>query len=76
MENQSTALFHNETLGLEYDAGSMPITKEEVMQACNAEYRMSAIPPAKSSGRPSIMGIDYGPVNSENSHTCISIVQE
>ncbi len=76
MENQSTALFNNETLGLEYDSGAIPITKEEVIAACNPDFRMSPNPDKHSVGRPTIMGIDYGPVNSEKSHTCISIVQE
>lgn len=76
MENQSTGLFYNETLGLEYDSGAIPIQKDEIMQASNPGYRMSNTPPEMSSGKPSIMGIDYGPVNSENSHTVISIIQE
>lgn len=76
MENTSTALFYNETLGLEYDAGAIPITKEEVIRACNSDIRMKEEPDDTSRGRLSIMGIDYGPVNSDNSNTCISIVQE
>lgn len=75
-ENTSTALFYNETLGLEYDAGAIPITKEEVIRACNSEVRMTGEPQRKDRGKLSIMGIDYGPVNSDNSHTCISIIQE
>ena len=76
MEHQSTALFHNETLGLEYDSGSIPITKEEIIAACNPDLRMQPTPDKHAVGRTTIMGIDYGPVNSEKSHTCISIMQE
>lgn len=76
MENQSTGLFYNETLGLEYDSGAIPITKDQIMQACNEGYTMTGEPSDMSRGKPSIMGIDYGPVNSENSYTVISIVQE
>ena len=76
MENQSTGLFYNETLGLEYDSGSIPITKEEIMRSCNEGYEMTEDLPSQSRGKPSIMGIDYGPVNSENSFTVISIIQE
>lgn len=76
MENQSTALFHNETLGLEYDSGSMPITKEQLMQSCNPDYEINSAPTGKAQAKPSIMGIDYGPVGSDSSHTVVSIVQE
>lgn len=76
MENTSTSLFYNETLGLEYDAGAIPITKRELMEACNPNFPMEKEPQKDSRGRVSIMGIDYGPVNSENSYTAISVVQE
>lgn len=75
MENTSTALFYNETLGLEYDSGSIPITKDELMAACREDYEMSPTPQKGYRTRPSIMGIDYGPVNSENSYTVISVLQ-
>ena len=76
MENVSQALFYNETLGLEYDAGAIPITKSEIIAACNSDFELSEEPDAQSKGRQSVLGIDYGPVNSENSHTVVSIVQE
>lgn len=75
-ENQSKALFYNETLGLEYDAGSIPITKEELMRSCNTEFRMTGEPDKHAKGRRSIMGIDYGPVASDSSNTVITILQE
>lgn len=76
MENTSTALFYNETLGLEYDSGAVPITKAEIIAACNSDMMLSEDPPPDCIGRPSIMGIDYGPVNSQSSFTCISIIQQ
>jgi len=76
MENVSKALFYNETLGLEYDAGSIPITTQQIVDACNPNFEMTVEPDKQSKGRQSIMGIDYGPVNSENSHTVITIAQE
>jgi len=76
MENTSTALFYNETLGLEYDSGAIPITEEELMRACNDLRKLSDDVPSDCIGRPSIMGIDYGPVNSENSRTVITILQQ
>ncbi len=76
MENTSTALFYNETLGLEYDSGAVPITKAEIIAACNPEQKLQDEPPPDCIGRPSIMGIDYGPVNSDSSHTVISIIQQ
>lgn len=74
-ENTSKALFYNETLALEYDAGSIPITREEIIRACSPELKMDPEPDKSSKGYPSILGIDYGPVNSEDSHTVISISQ-
>lgn len=76
MENTSKALFHNETLGLEYDSGSIPITKEELIRACNSDFRMTGEPGKQSKGRKSIMGIDYGPVASDTSNTVVTILQE
>lgn len=75
MENTSTALFYNETLGLEYDSGAIPITKAELIGACDSDREMTPVPHKGHRNRPSIMGIDYGPVNSENSFTVITIVQ-
>lgn len=76
MENHSAALFHNETLGLEYDSGSSPITKEEIIRACNPNQPMVEEPRPGDTAQLTIMGIDYGPVNSDSSYTCVSIVQE
>lgn len=73
--NQTTALFHNETLGLEYDTGVSPITRTELYNACQIGVPMNTEPDRLERSYQSIMGIDYGPVNSENSHTVISIIQ-
>lgn len=73
--NQTKALFYNETLGLEHDTGVSPITRTELYNACQIGKPMNAEPDRLEKSYQSIMGIDYGPVNSENSHTVISIVQ-
>lgn len=74
-ENISKQMFFNEVLGIEYDSGTVPITKTEIKAACNEEQPMSEIPEGKAKGATSIMGIDYGPVSSTSSYTVISILQ-
>lgn len=76
MENQSQQLFYNETLGLEYDSGSVPITRQQLLNACDDNTPLNELPDKHAQGRVSIMGIDYGPQNSDNSNTVISILQE
>ncbi|MCK5613646.1 phage terminase large subunit family protein [Candidatus Pacearchaeota archaeon] len=73
--NQSKALFYNETLGLEHDTGVSPITRTELYNACQIDKKMNDEPDRLEKSYQSIMGIDYGPVNSENSNTVISIIQ-
>lgn len=75
MENTATGMFKNETLALEHDSGAIPITREELLRATSKDYIMNEEPDRASIGRPAIMGIDYGPVNSDSSNTVISIVQ-
>ena len=75
-ENQSKALFHNETLGLEYDAGSIPITKNQLMNSCSSTFRMTGKPDKFVKDKRTIMGIDYGPVASDSSNTVITVLQE
>lgn len=76
MENQSRQIFYNETLGLEYDSGSVPITKQELINACDENTPLLPEPDAHAKGRLGIMGIDYGPVSSENSNTVVVVLQE
>ena len=72
-ERQSKALFYNETLGLPYDAGVSPITKEQLRDICTGGPLQP--PTAYDRQQPTFLGIDYGPVNSDKSYTTVSIVR-
>lgn len=81
-KNVSRAVFYNETLGLPYDDGVSPITKADAIACCTG-HKMKGDSPADQEPNiegdvrtfPTVMGIDYGPVNSEKSFTVVSIVQ-
>lgn len=75
-ERYSTGKYLNEVLALEYDEGTSPITESDLMQCCREEYSMTGDPNDLDVSYKSIMGIDYGPINSESSHTVISIMQK
>lgn len=72
----SKAIFMNETLALEFDEGVTPITKMQLQAACNPERPLITLPNELDKSYSSIMGIDYGPVNSENSNTVCVIIQK
>jgi hypothetical protein len=71
----SRAIFMNETLALEYDDGVTPITKMQLQACCDPERPMQSEPTNLDSSYQSIIGIDYGPINSENSNTVLVVVQ-
>lgn len=81
-ENYSRAQFYNEVLGLPYDSGAIPITKEELMQACNAAQRKRAnLDPGMHHGlSPGIRdklitgGVDWGTSQEDKSRTVVAIV--
>jgi hypothetical protein len=79
METQSKNIFFNETLALPYDSGSVPITKDELVKCMTGREWSEDLydrSDATTTGTAiNIMGIDYGPVNSDKSYTCISIVR-
>jgi len=75
-EKYSTAKYHNEVLALEYDEGTSPITEADLVKNCRPEYIMNGEPNKLDTSYKSVMGIDYGPINSENSHTVITIMQK
>ena len=75
MKSYSKAAFYNEVLALEYDHGIAPITRSEVMAACSQKKKLSEKPDDLDLSYNSIMGIDYGPVNSTDSYTVVSVVQ-
>ncbi len=73
--NVSTALFKNEVLALEHDEGVAPITRKELITACVESSPMNEEPSSLEKSYESVMGIDYGPINSTESNTVISVVQ-
>lgn len=74
-ERTSKQVFLNETLALEYDAGSMPITELQ-LSACCEQRDMGYSPSRLEESYETVLGIDYGPINSENSFTTVSVVQK
>ncbi len=74
-ERTSKQVFLNETLALEYDAGSMPITEMQ-LQACCEDREMNLELTRLEESYETVLGIDYGPINSENSFTTVSVVQK
>lgn len=75
MKIYSKAAFYNEVLALEYDHGVAPITRTEVMAACSQTKLIKEQPTPLENSYKSVMGIDYGPVNSTDSYTIISVIQ-
>jgi len=75
-ERYSRALFFNEVLGLEYDDGVSPISEMELQACSDNNYPLKTTPDELDRSYAGIMGIDYGPMNSEKSFTTISVVQK
>jgi hypothetical protein len=75
-ERYSTGAFFNEVLGLEYDDGVSPITEMELQACCNNDLALKTEPDDLDKSYQSVLGIDYGPVNSDSSHTTVSIIQK
>ncbi len=74
-ETTSRAIFLNEVLALEHDDGVAPITEMEIQRACLSGVRLTEAPGRDAEEYRGMMGVDYGPINSENSHTVASVVQ-
>ena len=74
-QNTSRGIFYNETLGMEYDAGVTPVSESELIATCDPDLSMDEEPQGRQKDYHSIMGVDYGPVNSDSSNTVISIMQ-
>lgn len=75
-KHTAKGIFYNETLGLEYDEGETPVTEADLIGCCDADFKMEAEPDKMSKSYHSIMGVDYGPVNSDRSNTVVTILQE
>ena len=74
-ERTSKQVFLNETLAIEYDSGSMPITEMQLKACCGSE-EMQFSPDRLAESYETVLGIDYGPQNSEKSYTTVTIVQK
>jgi hypothetical protein len=69
-ENSPRANFYNDVLGLEYDDGVTPITEGEIRRCCK-DYQNGTWWGAP---RKTYMGIDWGPANSADSYTLVTIL--
>lgn len=65
--------FYNEVLGLSYDSGLRPLTREQVRACCNPNISMMNLGWYKqmSAGQPVFAGIDWG--TGENSYTVLTL---
>lgn len=67
--------FYNEVLGISYDSGLRPLTRQQVREACNPDISMhpAALEPycAHGAGQPIFAGIDWG--TGENTYTVLSL---
>ena len=67
------AQFFNEVLALSYDSGTKPITRSEVIRACDNDYHNTEEQAAKiAQTYPTYAGIDWG--TGENTYTVLSVV--
>jgi hypothetical protein len=73
---QSQAVFHNEVLGLSYDSGTRPLTRQDVIDNCEpgllmAESSLTKIKQYLGTASPIFAGIDWG--TGENTFTVLSL---
>lgn len=81
-ENYSRQKFYNEVLGLPYDSGSVPITEQEIQQACDVDMRKKmGIEPGMHPGltvnlrdKLIMAGVDWGTSQEGASATVLTIV--
>lgn len=67
------AQFFNEVLALSYDSGTKPITRTEVIRACDSNYKNTEEQAARiAETYPTYAGIDWG--TGENTYTVLSVV--
>ena len=73
--NSSRGLFFNEKLGLSYDTGVSPVTEEEIKACCTGGPMRNA-PDRHVADYVTFMGADWGPINSQESKTVMSVLQK
>ena len=72
-ERYPTAQFMNEVMAISHDTGSKPITREEIIQACDSTYRIDEDQVAELGRSIQLYaGIDHG-AGTENSQTVFSV---
>ena len=74
-QSKPRGLFLNEYLGLPYDTGVAPITEEEI-KACCTGGPMVQEPTPRIGSYPTFLGLDWGPINSENSRTVMAVINK
>jgi len=74
-ETEAPNLFFNETLGLEYDDGVNPITEDDIRNSCTGGPMLTK-PDDFTRANATVIGIDYGPINSNDSYTVITVMQK
>jgi hypothetical protein len=74
LQTKSRGIFYNEYLGLPYDAGVAPVTEDEI-RACCTGGPMRSEPDQHVRDYNNFMGIDWGPINSEQSRTIMTVQQ-
>lgn len=72
----SKAIFYNETLALEYDEGVAPITKLQLQSCCDNNMIITPEPDDIAKAYVGVLGVDYGPTNSEKSNTIAVVAQK
>ena len=71
-EKYPRAQFYNEVLGLSYDSGDRPITREQLRSCCREELHLGDFEHHKQLGHRQIFaGIDWG--SAENSYTVMAL---
>ena len=74
-KRNSPAVFYNEVLGLPYDDGISLISEADIRACCTGDA-MTQVPTGATSKRVSYLGVDYGPINSNNSNTVVVAIQK
>jgi hypothetical protein len=70
----SRGKFHNEVLGVSYDSGTRPLTRQDIIDNCTSPYRLgeeTGMRLAHQSGTRVFMGVDWG--TGEQTYTTVTI---
>jgi len=74
LETDPPNIFFNETLALEYDDGVAPITEDDIKRSCTGGPMLTE-PNSHTNMSPIYLGVDYGPINSNDSYTVVIALQ-